>query len=172
MIIGGILIFIMMASTFGIIVNSFGGENDVGKVEYNGYEFKNENGFWKTTIGNYDFIFRYNPVQVERIEAELGYLSDYSEVPVYIFSEDYVSEVEIYRNLGDVVERFQGACLTEEGCKENWPIKDCLNNFIIIKEANESRIYQDENCVFIEGKKENLTQLTDEFLFWILGIER
>jgi hypothetical protein len=171
-IIGGILILVMMGSTFGIIVNSFGTNSSADKVEYNGYKFVNENDFWTTTIGDYKFIFKYNPNQVERIQSELRYLDSYSGVPVYISSEDYVSEVEIYRNLGDVVQRFQGACLNETNCQKDWPIKDCSNNFIIIKIANESKIYQDENCVFIEGKQENLTQMTDEFLYWITGIEK
>jgi len=170
-IIGGILIFIMMASTFGILVDSFGTKNSIEKVEHNGYKFVNENNFWTTTIGNYKFIFKYNPTQVERIDAELKYLNSYSGDPLYISSEDYVSEVEIYRNMGNTVERFQRACLEEKGCEENWPIKDCSNNFIIIKKANESKIYQDGNCVFIEGREENLTQVTDEFLFKIIGIE-
>lgn len=172
-IIGGILIVIMMGSTFGIIVNSFGDKSNINKIEYNGYEFIESNGFWITKIGSYEFMFRYNPTQVEKIDAQVRYLNSYSGLPVYIFSEDYVSEVEIYRNLAKVVQRFQGACLSEEeNCPENWPIKDCSNNFIIIKEANESKIYQNENCVFIEGKQENLTQMTDEFLFLILDIEK
>jgi len=171
-IIGGILIFIMMGSTFGILVDSFGTKNSIGKVEYNGYKFVNENDFWTTTIGNYKFIFRYNPTQVERIDTELRYLNSYSNAPLYISSEDYVSEAEIYRNLGNTVERFQGACLEEKGCDKDWPIKDCSNNFIIIRKANESSIYQYENCVFIEGREENLTQVTDEFLFKIIGIEK
>lgn len=172
LIIGGILIIIMLGSTFGIIVDSFGNKSDINKVEYNGYKFTNQNDFWTTTLGNYKFMFRYNPTQVERIDAEVRYLDSYSELPLYISSEDYVSEVEIYRNLGDIVQRFQGACLDGESCPEDWPIKDCSNNFIIIKKANESKIYQDENCVFIEGKQENLTQITDEFLFWITGVEK
>ena len=35
----------------------------------------------------------------------------------------------------------------------------------------KANIYQQENCVFIEGPRENLTQITDEFLFKITGIE-
>jgi len=171
-IIGGILIIIMVGSTFGIIVNSFGDNQKASKIEYNGYEFVERNDFWITKMGNYQFMFRYNPTQVEKIDAQVRYVNSYYGVPVYISSEDYVSEVEIYRNLANIVQRFQGACLTEEDCPENWPIKDCSNNFIIIKKANESRIYQDENCVFIEGKEENLTQMTDEFLFLILDIEK
>lgn len=171
-IIGGILIVIMLGSTFGIIVNSFGEKNNTEKVNYNGYGFTNQNDYWTTTIGNYEFVFKYNPTQVEKINSSVRYLNSYSGLPAYISSEDYNSEVEIYRNLGNIVERFQGACLNETGCKENLPIKDCSNNFIIIRESNESKVYQNESCVFIEGKKENLTEITDEFLFKILSIEK
>jgi hypothetical protein len=171
-IIGGILIVIMLGSTFGIIVNSFGNNNsNTAKVEYNGYKFVNQNDYWTTTIGSYNFIFRYNPTQVEKINSNIAYVNNYSGVPVYISSEDYVSEVEIYQNLGNIVQRFQRACLEEKGCAENIPIKDCANNFIIIRKANESRISQNQSCVFIQGPQENLTAVTDEFLFKILGIE-
>ena len=172
LILAGILIIVMVGSTFGIIVNSFG-QNEVNEaIEYNGYKFTNSNGFWVLNQGAYTFMFKYNPEQVEKISSELNYLNEYSSKPLYIFSEDYVAEVEIYRNLGQIVERFQGACLNETGCKENWPIKDCSNNFIIIKESEQNSITQEENCVFIKGRTENLTQLTDEFLFKILGIEK
>jgi hypothetical protein len=171
-IIGGILIIIMLGSTFGIIVDSFGAKNNTEKVEYNGYEFVNQNDFWITAIGEYNFIFKYNPDQVEKINSSgLNYLNSYSGLPVYVFSEDDTASIEIYRNLGDIVQRFQGACLEEKDCPENWPIKDCSSKFIIIKISNNSRIYQNESCVFIEGKQENLTQITDEFLFKILNIE-
>lgn len=172
-IIGAILIIVMLGSTFGYAISTLNRDDNSGseKVEYNGYEFIGTNGFWATSIGNYQFLFRYNPTEVERIEGELRYINSYSGVPLYIFTENDGAGVEIYRNLGNVVQRFQGACLEEEGCPENWPIKDCSNNFIIIKEANESRVYQQENCAFIEGPRENLTQITDGFLFKIIGIE-
>ena len=169
-IIGLILIFILLGSTFGIIVDSFGNNSGVEKVEYNGHEFVYKNDFWATSIGNYEFLFKYNPTQVERINSDVKDISNYAGLPVYISSEDYISEVEIYRNMGNIVERFQGACLEEEGCKENWPIKDCSSNFIIIKKSNESNIYQDRGCAFIEGKEEDLTKVVDEFLFKILNI--
>jgi hypothetical protein len=172
-IIGGILIIVMLGSTFGYAFYQLGNDNQsAGKIEYNGYTFLDQNGFWTTTIGTSQFAFRHNPDQVERIPAQVHYLNSYSGVPLYISSEDYVSSGEIYNNLGKIVQRFQGACLSETNCSQDLPIKDCSNNFIIIKIANESKIYQDQNCVFIEGKQENITQVTDEFLFWITGIEK
>jgi hypothetical protein len=172
-IVGGILIFVMLLSTFGYGMFSSSNKNNpnVEKVEYNGYEFTSQYGFWVTKIGNYDFMFKYNPTQVEKIESELVYLNGYSGKPLYIFSEDDAAVVEINKNLGEVVQRFQGACPENINCTKDWVVKDCSSNFIIIRESNESKIYQQENCAFIEGPKENLTQLADEFLFWITGIE-
>ena len=172
-IIGGILIIVMLGSTFGYAFYQLSGnKTDITKFSYNGYNFLNENDFWTTTIGSYKFMFKYNPSQVERIPAKVNYLNTYSGAPLYVSSEDYVATAEVYQNLGNIVQRFQGACLNETNCQENWPIKDCSNNFIIIRISNESRIYQDQKCVFIEGKQENITQITDEFLFWTTGIEK
>lgn len=172
LIVGVILIFIMLGSTFGYVMFSSPDNNSgIEKIQYNGYEFVNQNGFWVTSIGNYDFVFSYNPEQVEKINASLNSLNTYSGKVLYFFYENDAAAVEISRNLGSIVLRFQGACIDEEGCPEDWPIRDCSNNFILIKETNESKIYQENNCVFIEGPRENLTQITDEFLFKITGIE-
>ena len=57
-----------------------------------------------------------------------------------------------------------------ENCEEDYPIKTCDDNFIIIKENNNTGIIQSESCVFIQGQQENLTMITDEFLFKVFGI--
>jgi hypothetical protein len=173
-IIGTIMIVVMMGSTFGYAFYQLKNKDDgsTDRIEYKGYTFVNQNEFWTTTIGNYNFAFVYNPTQVENIPTSgLSYLNSYSGKPLYIFSEDYTAKIEVYRNLGNIIQRAQDACPQKTNCTEDWPTKDCSNNFIIIKEANESRIYQNESCVFIEGKVGNLTQITDEFLFKITGIE-
>jgi hypothetical protein len=172
-IISAILITVMLGSTFGYAFYQLGNKEESNKVEYKGYKFVNQNDYWTTTIGSYNFMFKYNPSQVERIEIggdELKYLNSYSGLPLYYFSENAGAGVEINENLRNIVLRFQGAC-PDSNCTQDWPIKDCSSNFIIIKEANESKIYQNESCVFIEGPQGNLTQLADEFLFWTTGIE-
>lgn len=172
-IIGGILIVVMLGSTFGYAISTLNRNNnpDSENVVYNGYEFVSSNGFWALAIGDYDFLFRYNPTEVEKSDSELDYISAYSGKPLYVYYENDAAFVEINRNMGNVVQRFQGACLQEEGCPENWPIRDCSNNFVIIKETNESKIHKQDSCTFIEGPRENLTQTADEFLFKIIGIE-
>ena len=73
--------------------------------------------------------------------------------------------------MNQVVERMQSACLNESECNGDYPIKDCSNNFIIIREAEEERVFQNESCVYIQGEKEELIKLTDEFLYKIIGIK-
>jgi len=170
LIVGVVLIFIMFFSVLGYSFGRGNGE-EIIKIDYNGFEFVEQNGFWELDIENFNFIFKNNPQQVEKIEGELKDLDNYYEKPLYIYSENNEAEWEIYRNLDQVALRISPAYLEGEEGDENLPTKNCENNFIIIKENNESGIIQDENCVFIQGKQENLTKITDEFLFKILGIE-
>ena len=46
------MIFIMLGSTFAIIIDSLSNEGSKGnnKIEYNGYEFIENNGFWITKL--------------------------------------------------------------------------------------------------------------------------
>jgi hypothetical protein len=171
LILAGLLILIMFGSVFGIIVGSLGQNSNIETITYNGYQFVNSNGFWTTEIGDYGFAFIYNPEQVEKVSSSINYLDKYNGKTLYFSSESSTALTEIYRNLEGIVGRFQEACLNETDCKENLPIKDCSNNFIIIRESNFTNILQNENCVFIEGNYENLTAITDEFLFKTLGVE-
>ncbi|RPH39460.1 MAG: hypothetical protein EHM87_24055 [Burkholderiales bacterium] len=170
---GIILAIVMFISVLGY---SFQGGNttDSEKVVYNGFEFTSQNGLWFLEMGNIQFSFLYNPHQTERIGTNINYLDSYSGKPLYVYSENREAESEIYRNLfyqNRIVQRIQYACLNEDECKGNFPIKTCSDNFILIKESNQSRITQNENCISIEGPEEELTKLTDEFLFKILKVD-
>ncbi|MCK4553167.1 hypothetical protein KAT80_03105 [Candidatus Pacearchaeota archaeon] len=181
MIVGVILVFVMFGSVFGVIVGSFGQDKEDKNIEYNGIEFVEQNGFWFASKGNLNFVFRNNPKQVKKIGSELNYFNNYEGKPLYIYSEHYEAELEVLRNFfyqNQIVQRVQPACLDEEEdifnqtteCDVNLPIKNCENNFIIIRESNDTKIVQNKNCVFIHGEKENLTKITDEFLFNVFGI--
>lgn len=171
--IGVILIFVMVIGTLGFALQGFGSGNtdtgddsSVNNIEYNGFEFVNQNGLW--VLGN--FIFKNVPQQVEDIGFVSSTINDYQGKPLYIDSESEEAELEIFINLGNIALRTQRACIEERDCEENLPIKTCTDNFIIIRESNMSNILQQDNCVFIEGASGDLTQLTDQFLFKILGI--
>jgi hypothetical protein len=177
-VIGIILIVVMMGSTFGIIVDSFGKKSQ-GNPKYNGYEFVKQGSYWYTQIGEKQFIFMYNPYEVQEsfntTYENITYINSYKGYPLYIYSENYMAESEIFRNFDGISLRMQRACLNlldyRLNCSESLPIKDCSNNFIIIKESNERKIYKEDKCVFITGNKTELIKLTDEYLFKVSGIK-
>ena len=169
-----VLVLIMLFSVLGY---SFGGgdeETDEEAVEYNGDYFYKTNNFWILQKGSFTFSFSNNPLEIEEINSSLNPLNSYSGKPLYIYSEDGLAEGEIMRNLhpqyNSIVQRLQPACIEGKPCEGNYPLKTCSDNFIIIKEGETNSLTQEENCVFIEGKKEDLVKISDEFLFKILGI--
>lgn len=170
MIIGVILIIVMFGSVFGVIVGSFGSKKKDSKIEYNGFEFIKQSNFWILQIGDFAFIFKYNPYEIEEIETEVKFLNNYYNKPLYLSSENSGATYEIASNLDQITLRTQNACLNESDCEEDLPLKTCEDNFIIIEEKNQTNIIQDNNCVFIQGPQENLTMISDEFLFHILGV--
>ena len=174
-IVGVVLIFVMLFGTLGYAFGGGGSDSGGGnsnKINYNGFEFVNQNDLWYTLIGNFQFVFQYNPEQVEKIDSEVNTLDKYYGKPLYISGEEGEAKLEIQRNLYSVAQRMQDACLDEKNCEGNFPVKNCSDNFIIIREAEIADIKQEENCVFIEGLEENITMVADEFLFKVIGIEK
>src|SRR3989344_8601257 len=170
-IIGVILMIVMFGSVFGVVVGSFG-KNSSGKnkMEYNGYEFFNENGLWKVSAGEINFIFTYFPTETKNITNILKNVNNYYNQPLYVYSKNAESKTEIYRNLQQIALRIQSACFNNETCEGDFPIKTCSDNFIIIEEGIEE-ITQIENCVYITGENSELLKLTDSFLYKIFGIK-
>lgn len=172
-----ILVLLLLGSTFGIIVNSFGDSQDSNtNVTYNGKEFFYQNGYWVYDVGNYQLGFLYNPKETENLSEQTNVniydsIVSYQNVPVYIYSEESGAEIEIYRNLYPFAERVQNACPEGKECDEDVPVKDCSNRLIIIEKSDTNEIVQEENCVYIKGKEENLIKLSDEFLYRLFGIK-
>ena len=180
LLVGGVLIFLMFFSTLGYAFQSIGGggSEDNGEklptIKYNGFEFKEQNGFWILNKDSTNFIFRKNPNQVAKINSIIFPLDNYLDKTLYIYSESVEAESEIRTNLIQFVDGIKNACLQGEVCEEGIPIKTCSDNFIIIKEKIEGEstgIIQENNCIFIRGGKTELTELSDGFLFKLLGVE-
>lgn len=170
LIVGIILIGVLFFSVFGAFTNLFGSSDEESKFEYKGYNFIKSNELWDVSIGNFDFVFHYLPENATEINEELKFLDNYLNKPLYVLSEDYNSKIEVYYNLQDVAERIQPACLDEENCEGDYPVKTCENNFIIIQEG-EFNVTQQNNCVFIKGKKEELLKITEGVLYKIIDVK-
>jgi hypothetical protein len=171
-IVGVVLVLLMVGSAFGVMIDSFGNKNSDDRLVYEGVEFIRQNNFWFAEKKGFNLILKHVPSGSSQ-DTGLNLLTNYYSKPLYIYTEDKEAEAEIYRNLfyyNSVAQRVQSACPEDSlnistTCEEEWPTKDCEENLIIIIEGEEFSISQNKNCVVIQGARENLTQITDEFLF-------
>jgi len=174
--IGIFLVSIMLLSTLGYSIQSAIRSGNEETLVYNGIEFVHTNGFW--TIGN--FAFKYSPEEVPETSASLNDASFYEGLPLYLYSESNDAEAEIRVNLRQIASSISDACPAEDevpGAEydEEAPIipcdEDSLDNFIIIRESPDTKISQENNCVYIEGPEQELAMLADQFLYRILGVK-
>lgn len=166
-----ILVIIMFFSTIGYSFMNRGSGSEIEMINYNGIDFFKQGEYWLMNSQIGDFYFKYNPKQTKDTPNYLSEIESYSGKPIYVYTESEEAYLEIYRNLEPFAQRIQQACLENKECVGNYPIKNCNDTLIIIQESQEEDIYEKDNCVFIKGKKENLTMLSDEFLFKIFGIK-
>ncbi|MBT6690132.1 hypothetical protein HN903_03805 [archaeon] len=183
------MIFLLLASTAGFaIMNADSEEESV--VEELGFEFVRDGGMWKLILDESVFGFQYLPSEVEDVDVNVSVeFGDYSGKALY-FVNPNEGVGEVLNNLGGYILRYQESCLQQDSresvvggrwsddlgnltnnsdvfCDENLPIKDCDSNLIIFDIGNETRVYGDNNCVFIEG---DFLKGVDAFLYDILDI--
>ncbi|MCR4284476.1 MAG: hypothetical protein NUV97_00335, partial [archaeon] len=130
-----------------------------------GITFLRDGGLWKANFGGTTFGFQYLPSELENVSIQ-GYfgLEQYSNKPLYIVNpNDAIGE--ILNNLNPYLLRYQEACLEGTPCGGDIPIKNCEENLIIFLEGDETKVYQDRNCVYLEGDS---VMGADAFLYKML----
>jgi flagellar basal body-associated protein FliL len=93
-------------------------------------------------------------------------LNNYVNAPIYISSNNDAVNSELAAVLAKYASRMQKACYGK--CEEDLPEKNCTENLIVWKDSTENKVYQEQNCVFIEGD----LKAVDAFLYHLLGIPR
>lgn len=165
----------MLFSVFGVMVNSFGSEEEQEKIIYKGQEFIQKNSVYELKIGDSEFYFTENPNNINDANYDVNLtkkMPDYVAKPLYLDTAEYEVTREIYQNMEGYPLRIQNACYDKDDCpSEDFPIKDCTENMIIIRQSNENKIYQKDSCVFIEGTKEELIKITDFFILKTIGLD-
>lgn len=162
--IGGlILLVILVLSTIGFAF-TFNGSDDLGNGEGNGAT-QDVSG---RTVINYQgqsLTFLKSPADVKDIEVDITLgINDYAGAQVYIDSTNPAIIQEIASTLGRFSLRMQEACYNS--CDRDVPEKDCNEKMIIWIDSNTSRVYQNNNCVFIEGN----VDAADAFLYKAFGL--
>ncbi|MEK6914194.1 MAG: hypothetical protein AABW83_00940 [Nanoarchaeota archaeon] len=180
LIVGILLIFLMIFSTIGFAFNFNGNENDTEKIKYKDIEFvRDVNGYWTFNFNSNKFYTLYNPQEVSDIQFSTSEnIEKYNNKPLYFVGNVGDGFSELYRSLDNYALRISNACLDKE-CKENYPIKNCdsdniiiIRNIIEIEDMNiKEEIISEKNCVYITVKKENEAKYADAYLFSLLDIK-
>lgn len=132
--------------------------NQDGAIRYTG-------SHWIVPINGVELLFTNSPDEVRNISVEGVYsLTKYSGAFVYIVSDNAAIKNEIATTLGRYTSRMQEACYGE--CEQDLPEKDCSEKLIIWVDSAQNRVYQQENCVFIEGD----LQAVDAFLYKVFEV--
>ena len=124
------------------------------------------NGYWNYIYAGEKLYFLNSPKETSDVLISINKtIEDYYDIPLYIATKNNGVLYEINSNLKAFASRTQEACYGK--CEENLPEKGCGENLIVFKESTEKKVYQQENCVFIDG---DLTSV-DAFLYKIFNIE-
>ncbi|MAG77641.1 MAG: hypothetical protein CL811_12875 [Colwelliaceae bacterium] len=159
----GASIFMLILLVFSSVGFAFlsgsgfsGGEEDpypTNEVTGNQIEFLDQ------TIGFTHSKFDVSDVENEAYSSVLLYRGN----TLYIDSENEQATGEIWNSVGRFAQRVQEACLGQ--CERDLPEKSCEDHIIIYRESEENRVYQNDNCVFIEGD----LRAVDSFLYSAFG---
>lgn len=163
---------VLSAFMLAIIVISTAGYaflSQTDEEKENSGQSENNEGKWVLPAGERQLVFANNPTSVQYVPVDISVLFEgYAQKPLYLVSDDKEVINEIATTLGAYTNRVQRACYGK--CNEDFPEKTCTNsseeNIIIFKAGGEEKVFEQENCVFIEG---NLTAV-DAFLFRVFGI--
>ncbi len=163
-----VFISLLVISTAGYAFSSRedSKESTTETQEYNGIIFVKQNDYWVTNIDNQQYVFNSLPEELTNISINITTkLSNYSNQPLYIVNPSTTSS-KLVSNLYPFILRYQEASLIQT--KRDIPIKNCsVDNMIIFEETNNTKIYQKENCIYIEG---NVSQATDKFIYTIFDM--
>ena len=163
--IGIFILVLMVLSTLGyafIYGPGFSSQQDNPQSS----EPTNVGGKWAVNFEGQTFYFTHSKDEVSEIEvSSTANLNDYVNTQLYVDSTNQAVNSELAAVLARYSSRIQRACYGS--CEEDIPEKDCTTNLIVWKDAAESKVYQEQNCVFIEGD----LRAVDAFLYHLLGMQ-
>jgi hypothetical protein len=192
-IIGSILVLIMFFSVIGYSFYTKSlddSERRERKIVFNGIEFDlKDDGLWHFTVSGTDFISYYSPEELQNMTNELqdieinlslNYFNFHDKMLYLHFENEFSTQSEILRNIGNVIQRTNYFCFEKDEYDEfgefkecEWPIKSCNDTngiMLITKNAEKNSIKQNENCIFIEFKEQEGLKIASVFVYKLLEI--
>ena len=127
---------------------------------------QNNGNRWVIQYQDQTLAFSSSPASTADVSISINKeLSNYVAKPLYIVSDNEGISYEIASNLGRYAQRTQLACYGD--CEDSTlPEKTCSDNIIVWISSQENKVYQDNNCIFIEGDM----RAVDAFLYKIFKV--
>ena len=166
-VIGFVLIFLMVFSTAGFaLIGNDSGSNSQGNGQ-NSQESYYNGQYWVYNIEGQEYYFTNSKELTQNQNISVNIITtstNFIGSSLFIDSKSDIITNEISINLGKFAARIQKACYGK--CDEDLPEKDCTENLIVYKSSEEKKVYQQGNCIFIDG---DLTTV-DAFLYKLLEV--
>ncbi len=167
LIIGLLMIFLMVFSSIAYSFLDNSKKSDENVVVEKGLTFYRYGDNWRTQIDGQLFEFIYLPSETEELNINGTFsFSDYFGKVLY-YNELNEGTYEVLKNLNGVYQRGQEACVFNETCAKDVPVKTCSDNLFIFKESEENNVYKSQNCVYIIGDP---VKGADALLYKLLGV--
>lgn len=159
------MLAVLVIGTAGYAFLSNPNPQDVSAENNNQEKVRFDGTRWVLIMDSENFYFLNSPDSAENISVNTTLsLFNYKGMPLYIASDNNAVNSEIASTVGRYASRVQQACYGS--CGNDLPEKNCTENLIIWKDSAENKVYQEENCVFIEGDM----SAVDAFLYRLFGI--
>jgi len=179
-----VIIFIVIIIAFILSIKYiFISKPKIQSYSYNNFIFKNISGMWYTEIQKqgtnkvYNVPLHFGPLELRNISINGDVNSFKNKTNIYItfdpsgneFSYIALSASEISINLAQTFNITPiAACTTNkaDACA-NRPVVDCKTPgpaAIYLRYSNITRVYVENNCIFVEGYREELVKAADRLL--------
>ena len=169
------ILVIMVSSVIGFMYQpDETNEINDGSVSYNGFKFVNNNDLWILEKDGQSYYFTNLPEDVKGIEIPQILIQNQKQYFMYDYKD-------LQNNLGVISEKLRlvlsgkgvtvvNACIKEEDCPADWPIKDCSNDGFYFKISNESKVYKENKCYVLQGSLSDINKEVDKINYIIFGV--
>ena len=169
------IIVIMISSVIGFVYTE-PEDNNSNSFNYKGFKFiLNSNSRYQADINGKLFIFDYLPNELINIELPSFDLdSDKYYLLINYTEKDQNLDYNLNKlgySLSLTGKRANLACINEQDCDINLPVKNCEDNSFYFKKSNLNKIYLQDKCIVIESNNIEMSKLIDKLNLKIAGIE-
>ena len=167
---------IMIFSVIGFALTY--SQDDSSKVEYNGHKFQQIDQGWVTYVEDQPILISQNPQYLSSVdlpEVSLALLNSANKI-YFTFNptENLQNSLAYFDiNVRPRIKSFVISCIEDSEPCANLPLKTCedaelYEKIIQVNLANESSIAYKNNCLHIQGSKEEMPTIMDALILKLL----